>query len=88
VRLLPRDKEKGFIAGEPFSAVVTVRNGDRPGLGQIKLRISGETTKGWVWLWPEERTEVIFHDLLVPYSGQQELQVGHLSQQIRFTDDK
>jgi hypothetical protein len=87
LRLVPQDKQKGFVAGEPFSAVVTVQNGDRRGLGRVKLRVSGETTTSWVWLWPQERTDVVFRDLVVPYEGTQLVEAGAQRIEVPFDEE-
>ena len=87
LRLVPQDKQKGFVAGEPFSAVVTVQNGESRGLGQVKLRVSGETTTSWVWLWPQERTDVVFRGLVVPYEGTQLIEAGSQRIEVPFDEE-
>lgn len=73
-----------LVAGRPFSAVVTVKNGARPGLGQIELTVAEDKTTNWVWLRPNERKEVVFAGLAVSVPGRYEIAAGNLRQIVPF----
>jgi len=75
-----------FVAGRPFSAVVTVTNADREGLGRIDLWVEGRTTTNWVWLRPNEEKDVVFPGLTVSLPGTCEITAGNLRHRLDFRD--
>jgi hypothetical protein len=84
LRLEPGAGADRFVAGRPFSAVVTVENGDRPGLGKIDCTVTDDTTTNWVWLRPSEEKQVVFRGLTVSVPGRHEITTGHLRQTLSF----
>ena len=86
LRLKSSGKTDRFVAGRPFSAVVTVTNSDREGLGRIDLWVAGRTITNWVWLRPNEEKDVVFGGLTVSVPGTHEITAGNLRHMLHFAD--
>jgi len=86
LRLKSSAKTDRFVAGRPFSAVVTVTNDDREGLGRVDLSIERRTTTNWVWLRPNQEKDVVFPGLTVSVPGTCEITAGNLRHRLNFRD--
>ncbi|MBN2132184.1 MAG: right-handed parallel beta-helix repeat-containing protein, partial [Sedimentisphaerales bacterium] len=78
------EKTGRFVAGRPFSTVVTVTNADCEGLARVELSVAGRKTKNWVWLRPNEEKDVVFDGLTVSVPGGHEMTAGNLRQTVWF----
>ena len=84
LRVESQDEADRFVVGKPFSAVVTVANGERRGLGEVTLSVGGRELTHWVWLRPNEEKGVVFADLTVGIPGPCAIRALHFQQQLRF----
>jgi hypothetical protein len=72
------------IAGEPFQVTVSVENaGSAEGLGEVPLRFGDQTLVKEVWLKPGENTRVRFVNIKSAAPGEQRLQSGDFTRQLR-----
>ncbi len=73
-----------IITGEPFQVTVRVENaGSVEGLGEVPLRLGEQKFVKSVWLKPGETARVRFVNLKSAASGQQPLQSGDFTKELR-----
>jgi hypothetical protein len=71
------------FAGEPFLVTAMVENVGPEGLGQVPLRLGGQTVPRSVWLEAGEMTEISYVNLRYSLPGEVEVQAGGVTKKLK-----
>jgi len=82
LRLIAEDSTGRFIAGKPYSVIVTVENGDQEGLAEIEVVAAGKKLTRWIWLRAKGKEQVVLKGLTAPGAGRHQVQAGNLSRSL------
>jgi hypothetical protein len=82
LRLVAEDSSGRFLAGKPYSVIVTTENANRQGLVQIEVAAAGKNLTRWVWLRAKQKKEVVLKGLTAPGAGTHHVRAGSLGRSL------
>ncbi len=82
LKLTTEDPQNRFVTGKPYSVNVAVENGGKEGLAKVDVTVAEKVVTRWVWLRPNETTEVVFKGLTAPAAGSHEVRCGDIKQNL------
>lgn len=82
VNILPDEPNSAISTGETYSVCVMLENGNNEGLAKIRLEVGDFKTNKWIWLYRDEKREIIFDNLVAPSPGEYQLQIGQIKKDL------